>query len=244
MSGPLIDLNGRVRDRAREARQRRVRLLARLIAVLTVVGVLGYVATASPLFSVKKVVVTGNKVVSEDAITKAAAVLPGQPLAQVDAAGISKRVGAVPGVGRADVALVLPDAVTIKVTERTVAFVVAVEGGFAWIDGTGMRFNQTTEAPAGVPRAEADADDKALLADVATVVGALPARMTAKVDHVAAPTRDSIVIVSTDGALISWGSGDASALKGQIADGLLQAQPTCKKVDVSSPSHPTTHCNS
>jgi cell division protein FtsQ len=244
VSGPLIDLNGRVRDRAREARQSRVRLLSRLIVALTVVGVLGYVATASPLLSVKKVLVTGNRAVATDTITKAAAVLLGQPLAQVDAASVSKRVGGVPGVGRGDVALVLPDTVTIKVTERAVAFVVAVEGGFAWIDGTGMRFNLTPDAPAGVPRAEADVNDKQLLADVATVVGALPARMTAKVDHVAAPTRDSIVIVSTDGAQIIWGSGDASVLKGQIADGLLQAQSACKKVDVSSPSHPTTHCNS
>lgn len=244
MSGPLIDLNGRVRDRAREARQRRVRLLGRLIATLAVVGVLGYVATVSPLLAVKKVVVTGNRAVATDAIATAAGVRVGQPLAQVDAAAVSRRVGGVPGVGRGDVALVLPDTVTIRVTERAVAFAVAVDGGFAWIDGTGMRFNQTPDAPAGVPRAEADPNDKQLLAEVATVVGALPARMTEKVDHVSAPTRDSIVIVNADGSQISWGSGDDSALKGQIADALLQAQPTCRAVDVSSTSFPTTRCNS
>ena len=48
MNGPLVDLNGRVRDRAREARQRRAVLLLRSVGVLAVLAVLAWVVTGTP----------------------------------------------------------------------------------------------------------------------------------------------------------------------------------------------------
>jgi len=242
MSGLLVDLNGRVRDRAREARRRRIRLVAALIGAVALVVGLAFVATASPLFSVRKITVTGNSRVATEAITQAAAIQTGVPLAQVDVAAASKRLSALPAIGRGDVTVALPDTVNIRVTERQIAFVVTVEGGFALVDPTGVRFDQVAERPAGVPLAELNAEDGQLLADVATVVGALPDRITAKVQRVTAQTRDSIVVVTGENSKIVWGSADASALKGQVADALTTAQPACAVVDVSAPSHPTTRC--
>lgn len=243
MSGPLIDLNGRVRDRAREARQRRVRLITRVVAALAVLGVLGWVATASPLFAVKRVAVTGNKVVATDAITKAAAVPMGEPLARVDAAAIAGRLGQVPGVARGDVSVALPDTVNIAVTERAIAFVLAASGGFSWVDATGQVFGESKERPAGVPLAQIKhPDDRALLADVATVTGALPARLGARVKQVSGDTRDSITLATNEGGQIVWGSAEDSPLKGQLADTLTQAQPKCRLIDVSSPTMPSVKC--
>lgn len=243
MSGPLIDLNGRVRDRAREARQRRVRRWLIAAAVTVVVGALVWVATASSLFSVRTVQVVGNSVVPAEAITSAAAIRLGTPLAQVDGAGASRRLAAVPGVARGDVSVALPDTVTIRITERTVAYVVAIEGGFRWIDPTGQGFTTSEKRPDGVPLAEvSNADDQRLMADVATVTGALPARLAARVEKVTAETRDSIVVHTTGGAEIVWGSIESSSLKGQTADALATAQPKCKHIDVSSPTHPVTRC--
>ena len=144
MSGPLIDLNGRVRDRAREQRQRRVSIGARVVAVLAVLALLGWVATGSPLFSVKNVQVTGNQVVPAETIVQAADIPLGIPLAQVDGAGVARRLAEVPGIGRGVVRVSLPDTVTITVTERTIAFAVADQGGYAWIDSTGMRFGSSS----------------------------------------------------------------------------------------------------
>lgn len=242
MNVPLIDFNGRVRDRVRELRSRRIRLAAKVLLGLMVVAGLAWVGVASPLFSVKKVVVSGNAIVSTDDVTKAATVPMGVPLAQVDAAAISRRIVTLPAVARGDVALSLPDTVTIKIIERAVAFVVADGGGFAWVDATGATFNSSTERPAGVPLAVADLNDHQLLSDVATVVSALPSRLTDKVVQVTAPTRDSIVIATGERTQIVWGSAESSSLKGQLADTMTKVQPTCRSVDVSSPSHPTTRC--
>lgn len=242
MSGPLVDLNGRVRDRGREQRQRRVTIGMRIVAVLGGLAVLGWVATGSPLFSVKQVVVTGNTVVPTATIVDAAHVPMGVPLAQVDAAGIAARLADVPGVGRGVVGVRLPDTVTIAVTERSIAFVVPTGGGYAWIDSTGLRFGESRAKPSGVPQAEADPDDRALLADVATVLGALAPPLSQQVSTVRAQTRDSIVLKTTRGLTITWGSADQSPLKGQAASALVRATPSCKAIDVSSPTHPTTRC--
>lgn len=242
MNGPLIDLNGRVRNRVREERRRRVRLIGRVVGTIGVIAVLGWVATSSPLFCVRHVEVAGNSTVTTDAILQAAAVPEGLPLAQVDAVAVSQRVSAIPGLGRTDVTVGLPDTVRIRVAERTAVFVVAMQGGFAWIDPVGIHFHDSPARPAGIPLAEASLDDQRLLGDVATVVGALPSRLTPKVSRVVAQTRDSIVIHVADGPTIVWGSADESALKSQVADSLSKAQPGCRSIDVTSPTHPTTRC--
>nr|NLI49550.1 FtsQ-type POTRA domain-containing protein [Propionibacterium sp.] len=244
MTGPLVDLNGRVRDRAREARRRRRTLLVRVAAVAAVLATLGWVLTGSALVSVRTIEVTGNQSVAADTITQAAGIALGTPLARVDTAAASRRLAGVPGIARGDVTVVLPDKVSIRVTERAVAFVVAVEGGaFAWIDPTGLSFGQSRERPAGVPLAVvANPNDQQLMADVATVAGALPARLTERVQQITAQTRDSIVVETTAGTSIVWGSTESSSLKGQVADALESAQPRCRRIDVSSPTHPTTRC--
>ncbi len=239
MSDTLIDLNGRVRDRAREQTQRRARLIGRLLAVLAIVALLGWAATASPIFSARKVVVTGNKVVTTEAVLAGAAVPLNVPLLQVDTAAVGKRVSAIPGIGRGDVSWELPDTITIRVVERSVAFVVAVDGGFAWVDPAGQRFNQSATAPDGIPLAAVNGDDPQLLSDVATVVSAMPSRLKARVKLVSAQTRDSVTIEMTDGLTIVWGSADSSSLKGQVADAFTQAAPKTKVIDVSSPTNPT-----
>lgn len=244
MTGPLVDLNGRVRDRVREARQRRRTLLLRGLGVVAVLALLGWVLTGSPLLSVRSVVVTGNQSVPTDTITAAAAIPTGTPLARVDPAAVSRRLSTVPGIARGDVAVVLPDKVTIRVTERAVAVVVAVEGGgFAWIDPTGLAFGQSAERPAGVPLAVvSNPNDQQLMADVATVAGALPARLTEQVAQITAQTRDSIAVETAAGTSILWGDADSSSVKGQLADALAAAPTPCRQIDVSSPTHPTTKC--
>lgn len=242
MSAPLIDFNGRVRDRAREQRQRRARLLLRVVTAAAVLSALAWIATASPLFSVRKVVITGNRAVPTEAIRSAAAIAPGTPLARVDAAGAAKRLQSLPGVGRGEVTVALPDTVTIAVSERAIAFVVQQPGGFAWVDPTGAAFSQSATRPAGVPLARVGLGDQALLADVGTVVGALPAALQAKVTLLAADSRDSITVQVGERTTVVWGSADDSPLKGQVAGVLYRSEPTCRRIDVSSPATPATHC--
>lgn len=242
MSGPLIDLNGRVRDRSRERRQRRVTLGTRVVIGVVVIAALGWVLTASPLFSVREVKVVGNTSVPATTILQAAQVPMGVPLAQLDRDAIATRLMTVPGVGKGVVNVSLPGTVTLEVTERTVAFVVAADGGFALVDSSGVRYGQSTSKPSGVPNAQADPNDQQLLADVATVLGALPQSLARTVNLVVAPTRDSIVVKMDNGLAVTWGSADDSPLKGQTAAALAAAKPNCRAIDVSSPTQPTTHC--
>lgn len=240
MTPPLIDLQGRVRDRVREKRRRRFKIILIAVTSLAVLGGGGYALLTSPLFSAQKVAVAGASLVTEDEVIAAADVPMGRPLVSLNSGDIGRRVARLSQVARADVIIEPPSTVRIRVTERTLAFVVATDGGFAWIDPSGQRFHQTQERPKMTPLAKAKTDDPRLLADIGVVIGALPERITTQVDYIVASSRHSITLNLTNGSKIVWGNADDAALKGRVADSLAQANPQAKVIDVSAPTHPTT----
>ena len=75
-----------------------------------------------------------------------------------------------------------------------------------------------------------------MLADVATVVSALPADVVAQTTQVTASTIDHIVIELADGRQIVWGNASLSDEKAALLPVLL-AQPGTV-FDVSAPGHP------
>lgn len=233
-----VDVSGRIRDRARELRRRRLRLAGVLLLVVALVAGAVWLVTASPVFSAKAVTVTGTSILKPDAVRSAAAVPLGRPLVGIDTDAVLSRVEQIPAVERAEVGRTFPSTITVKVTERSLTYVVKGQGGFLWVDATGHVFNTTKEQPKNVLIADVRTDDPRLLAGVGTVARALPGQVRSRTKVITAQTADSIGISLTDGARIVWGSSEQSDLKAQVIVPLLSVK--AKVYDVSAPTQPTT----
>lgn len=243
MTQPLIDARGRVRDPAREKKLARRRLVRTAAVALVLLGALAWLLTSSPLLAVRTIDVVGASAVTPDAIREASGVRTGMPIARVDTAQAAQSVAQIPGVADDRVSIALPGTVTITVTERQPVAAVAVAGGFGWLDETGRLYRTGAARPQGVPLAQVpDVRDTAVLAAVAHVSKAVPERLRAQLKDISAKSADSVTLTTKAGTTIVWGAADHPELKGELADVVIKAKPSCKRVDVSAVTNPTTAC--
>ena len=128
-----------------------------------------------------------------------------------------------------------PHELGIEVIERTMVYQRINAGSYQWVDASGKIFHTAAEPVEGVV-ADTAGDEQRMLADVATVVSALPADVVAQTTQVTASTIDHIVIELADGRQIVWGNASLSDEKAALLPVLL-AQPGTV-FDVSAPGHP------
>lgn len=214
--------------------RRVVALLVPLVLIATAV----YFVFFSPRTQVHEVEVAGNELLTAAEVRRVARVPLGQQLALVDLERSGERVAALAEVEDVDVVRRWPDAVEIKVTERTAVAVIELGGRLRGLDASGVVFRDFTKVPAGMPRVRAtSATDADALRGAATVVASLPDDLAARVDHVAVETMDQITLVLRNGRQVLWGSAEDSARKAEVL-GLLLGQPG-QVFDVSVPGSPT-----
>ena len=229
------------RTRRRFARRQWARRWLSLRYVVAAVAVVALLATSVWLvfFSVQKVEVVGNDLLSDARIREMADLPMGEQLALVDLDRADARVGSLAEVRSVDVTRAWPDGVRIEVVERTAVAVVDISGRLRGLDADGVVFREYRTAPKGMPRirpgAAAGTD---ALKEAATVVSALPQDLASRIDHVEVATVDQITLVMRDQRRVMWGSAEESALKAQVVDRLLAAQEA-SVYDVSVPGNPT-----
>ncbi|WP_426244207.1 cell division protein FtsQ/DivIB [Nocardioides sp. LHG3406-4] len=234
------------RTRKRFARRQWARRWLTWRYVLVFVLLVAAVVTAvwlvffSAVLAVKSVTVTGADLLSERQVKQAAAVPEGEQLAVLDTAGILLRVKALAAVKSADVAKRWPDGVEIRIVERQVVAVVDLGGRWRGIDSEGVVFREYDRPPGGLPRVQVLATaDRDALREAAEVVAALPADLSARVDHVEVATVDQIALVLRDQRRVEWGSAEESAEKASVLAALLEAREA-RVYDVSVPGQPVT----
>jgi len=245
----------RIRVR-RDAGKRRLRRLTLVLAVLALV-VGAAVAARSPLLDVDRVAVTGAEQTSAEAVLRAAAVEPGEPLVSVDVDAAARRVEELPWVDRATVARRWPSTVDVQVSEREPVALAQVTGAHvALVDVEGRvlaieRWPDAEGAPAeGAPAGLAGL---AVLTDVDGPVvegGTLDhdAREALRVAvAVAERMPGAVASVSTeleaelaDGGMIRFGDGEKLDAKVTAAKTVLdQVDLACLAVmDVRVPGSP------
>lgn len=223
----------------RRVRQRRRRVIGWSVGggLLLLVVALVYAGWFSPWLTAQRVEVHGTSLLTPDEVVQAAEVKMGVPLLSQDLAAVRGRVAALPEVRDVTVGTQFPETVVIDVTERVVVYQRARDGGVDWVDSDGVVFRHTDD-PTGVIQVETDTDDQRLLADVATVVLALPDDVSAKVRSFQADAVDQIEFHISGGRTVVWGSADESDLKAQVLTALLTVDASV--YDVSAPLHPTT----
>lgn len=213
---------------------RRLTVVAVLLAVLA--GAAGVVVGYTGVLGVRTVAVTGVQTLSADQVRAAAAIRPGEPLARVDTAAVADRVRTIPGVARVAVTRSWPATLRIAVTERF-GVAVAVVAGAPWlVDATGVRFQQVSAAPAGLPRLavpDAGPADPATTAAL-TALAALGPAAREQLQVVTAPTPDSVTLTLRGGRTVLWGGAAQSPAKAQVLAALLARPGTV--YDVSTPS--------
>lgn len=204
--------------------------------VLVLGGAAAWVVGGTAVLGVRTVVVRGAEAVSPEAVQAAAAVPTGTPLIRLDTAGISRRVGQIPGVQHARVSRSWPHTVRIDVVERTPLAALPRGSAYWLVDAEGVLFQQVTVPPAGLPGlvvAHPGPTDPALRAAL-VVIGSLSPALRLMVEVVEAPTPESVTLGLRDGRTVVWGGSGDSAAKARALGPLLTRPGST--YDVSTPT--------
>lgn len=220
-------------------RRRLLRLIA-VLAGLAVTATAAWVVYGTQAFAVTTVRVTGTEVLDPAQVRSAADVTAGTPLARLDTDAVGARVAKLAPVARVSVVRDWPDAVVIRVTERTPVAVVPASGGFLVVDGTGVPFHRVAERPPQLPLVELarPGPKDVTTRDALRVLESLTPQLRRVLVKLAAPAPTRITLHLTKGRSVIWGDAEESDKKARIASALLK-RPV-KIIDVSAPKLVTT----
>ncbi|GAA1482898.1 hypothetical protein GCM10009624_33380 [Gordonia sinesedis] len=229
-------------------RRRRSRVVLAVAGTVAVVTALVLIAYLTPLMSVRSTEIRDNRVVSGDQVLDAAAVAPGTPLLQVDAAAVARRVvAAIPSVESARVQRSYPSTLTITVTERRPVAVVQAGDKVHVLDRSGVSYLKydgkvgTDAVPVQFRKLPVldtpnpgpfDPTTRAALAATA----GLPPRIAGQVQRVSATSPVDIEFALTDQRTVVWGDSDRGAEKARTLGYLLTRKAST--YNVSSPEFP------
>ena len=222
-------------DRDRRAAARRRWGVARLIlaAAVLVLVIVGLVAVYnSSIFAIRRVEVVGAVHLSAEGVRRLAAIPPDATLIRFPADAVAASVSADPWVASVAVTRVFPDAMRIRITERTPVGIVKV-GSSAWlIDGGGYVIasvvsTSTLPSVIDVPGLDLKAGRRTtsepLLNAVRVLAGITPQLLTL-VQSVSAPTIDGTTLLTKDKVEIVTGQAVSLEAKSRGALGVLSAQ--------------------
>jgi len=231
---------GEVRRFTRRSRHRRAGWLS-AAGALVVLCLLVTVAVYSPLLALKTLKIEGASSVSAAEIRSALAGQIGTPLALVDFDKIKTDLGKFPLIRSYVTETVPPNTLIIHIVERTPLGVIARAGGYTVVDAAGVTLSHATERPPKLPIIDSGSSTTTSTAFKAavSVLLALPASVSSKVDTISARTKDDVTLVLDGvGQRVVWGSAERSAVKARVLADLISHQNANSVVeyDVSAPN--------
>ncbi|WP_019545780.1 cell division protein FtsQ/DivIB [Streptomyces sulphureus] len=228
---------------------RRLRLLLVAALVLALLAGAGaWLLYGSPWLRVEKVTVSGNGVLTDGELKRAAAVPEGAPLASVDASAVRSRLTErLPRVGEVEVVRSWPNGISLKVTERRPELVMERADDYVEVDGEGVRFATVRQPPKGVPHLVLEPEKNASLrhfgrarlrAEAARVLGDVSPQVRKDTRTVRVRSYDSVTLELTKGRTVMWGSGEHGSAKARTLTSLMKAADGAEHFDVRVPSAP------
>lgn len=218
---------------------RRRRLIALGAGAFLLVSVATPVLLAvSPAFAVRTITVTGASGAVADQVRARLAPQLGVPIALVDAKAIGREVAAVARVQSFTTVRLPPDALEVRVVERTPVAQLRAADGYRLVDAARVPLAVHRARLAGYPVVSLPAGPAAAGAftAAAAVLQALPADLSRRVDAVAATSRDDVTLVLRSGRRVVWGSADDSAAKAAaFRAALVSAARGASTIDLSAP---------
>jgi cell division protein FtsQ len=218
--------------------RRKAFAVSAIVLVLALLAGGLWIVYFSTVLVTKRVTVVGTRNLTPTQVSFAVQIPLGVPLARQNLGEITKRARALPVIETATAERDWPNTITVTVVERRPVLAVQEPNGYLVVDKLGVPYQLQPTLPGGVVLADVDPRDAPLLAEVATVAAALPAKMRGNADRIIANSRDNIVLILASGARVTWGNAEDSELKAQVVTALLRRQPRLSSVDVSSPHNP------
>ncbi|WP_243086393.1 FtsQ-type POTRA domain-containing protein [Streptomyces sp. 891-h] len=230
-------------------RLRRRRLLALLLLIAVVLcGFGSWALYGSPWLRVESVSVTGNRVLTDSEVSRAAAVPTGEPLISVDKAAVQRRVRQeLPRVRQVTAERSWPHGIALTVTERRPQLVMESAGNYVEVDSQGVRFATVGKPPKGVPLLVLEPRKPAgkryfsatrLRREAARVTDALPDSVHRATRSVRVRSYDDISLELTGDRTVRWGSAEHRKAKAEALVALMKAAKDADHFDVSAPSAP------
>ena len=239
----------RFEKRAAAARRRPKLVFAALAGTVLIGLLLGWLLAFSSVFAATGIRVQGVTGADATAVSQAARLLSGQPLARVDTAAMAARVQALGFVQSVEVDRAYPHTVVVTVVPRRPIAAISRPGFSTALIGTdGVIFTRSSAAPTGLPTvtAEMSQPDSDAVKAVAEVL-ALPSSLRSAISELRIVDGNSLTFkfkvkdpagTSSTVKSVVWGSSGDAALKGRLV-GILAKQPV-NSIDVSVPSTPVT----
>ncbi|MEU6170682.1 FtsQ-type POTRA domain-containing protein [Streptantibioticus parmotrematis] len=225
-------------------------VLVVLLALTLLVGGGTYLLYGSPWLRVRQVRVTGTRVLTAAEVRDAAGIGDGEALVSVDTDAVASRLrAALPRIASVAVSRSWPDAIALKVTERTPKALLKQGGRYVEVDGDGVRYATDTTAPAGVPLVELTGGPSAgngyfttavLLHAAVQVAADLPESVRKQTRTIAVKSFDGISLELTGGRGVLWGGPNDGSRKAVALTALLKAAPGATHYDVSAPTDPAS----
>jgi cell division protein FtsQ len=213
-----------------------------------IVAGVAWALLGSRLLIVRSVQVTGaSQQVSRAQVLAAARIPAGLPLIRVNTAAVAQRVEGIRQVESAQVSRNWPSTVVISVRLRTPVFAVAVNGGYALVDGYGVDVRDSARRPPGLPLLQLTAGTggaaglsslRPVASAGAAVLRELPPRIARRVAVVSAPTPSEVSLQLANGAVIVLGDESRSAEKAKELALLMRTH--ARLYDVSAPDTAVT----
>jgi cell division protein FtsQ len=222
-----------------------------LLVILLAGG--GWLTYGSPWLRVRKVEVTGARVLTPDEVRAAASVRLDVPLVSVDTGAAEARLRArLPRIASVRVMRTWPSTVVLAVTERTPKGVLKNGGNFIEVDAQGVRYATDSTAPPGAPMVKLTAPTTGagasqsnryfgtenLLHAAVQVEADLPESVQKQTQAVQVESFDGISLELSGARTVKWGSPQDDAQKATALLALMKAAGGAKHFDVSAPSDP------
>ncbi|MBX7264685.1 FtsQ-type POTRA domain-containing protein [Micromonospora sp. Llam7] len=221
--------------RARRRRMRAALPWAVAGGLLALAGLVAWTLLGTGLFGVREVRVEGAELVTAVQVRDAAGVPDGAPLARVDLAALAGRIGTLPPVERVTVTRDWPDALVVRLTERTGAAVVPRGEQFAVVDAAGVVFRTVPQRPGGLPlvRLATPGPDDPETAAGLEVLAALTPRLRDELVEVTVEGLARISVRLRGDRTVFWGDSTRGDDKARVATALLDQDAA--RIDVSAP---------
>jgi cell division protein FtsQ len=228
----------RLAGRRGPSRATRRRVTVTVLACMVASGVPAWLFLLSPVLTVRAVTVPGVRQVSATEVTRVAQVPMGVPLTRVDTEAVGRRVAALGPVASVRVRRGWPNTIRIEIRERRLTALLPVPGGYATIDGTGMRYGTLATAPAGTPLIGMDPHraDPRMLQAAAMVLQAFPKPVASEVQTLIMSEPGNFALTLRGDITVIWGGTGDSDRKAVVLSALMKHK--AKVYDVSAPNAP------
>ncbi|MDJ1135329.1 cell division protein FtsQ/DivIB [Streptomyces iconiensis] len=236
------------RSRLRPRLPRRRTLVILLVLAVLLGGFGVWSLYGSSWLRVERVTVSGNRVLKEGEVTRAASVPVGAPLITVDKGAAQRRLrAALPRIRDVQAVRSWPHEIILKVTERRAELAMESAGKYVEVDEDGVRFATVGKRPKKVPllvmepeRGESLRHFGAarLRREAARAAAALPDSVHRDTRTVRVSSFDDITMELTGDRTVRWGSSERGAAKATSLKALMKATRHATHFDVTVPSAP------